>query len=173
VAPPAHPSRPIPKDRCHDPRHPQRRARRTARRRQCALLRRAGRRRRHPGLIDTDKRQQHAYITRDWKALDEIFTDDYVLVLWNGTQRTKAEILESAALPDSKWDINETGNWQVRIHGDLGIVVAELHQKGTSEGQAFDSVVKFSDTYIREQGKWRNVHAHASKSVPVEAKKGP
>ena len=124
-------------------------------------------------LIDTDKRQQHAYITRDWKALDEIFTDDYVLVLWNGTQRTKAEILESAALPDSKWDINETGSWQVRIHGDLGIVVAELHQKGTSEGQAFDSVVKFSDTYIREQGKWRNVHAHASKSVPVEAKKGP
>jgi len=124
-------------------------------------------------LIDTDKRQQHAYVVRDWKALDEIFTDDYVLVLWNGTQRTKAEILKAAALPDSKWDINETSNWQVRVHGDLGIVVAELHQKGTSEGQAFDSVVKFSDTYIREHGKWRNVHAHASKSVPVEAKKGP
>ena len=124
-------------------------------------------------LIDTDKRQQHAYITRDWKALDEIFTDDYVLVLWNGKQRTKAEILANAALPGSQWEINETSNWQVRIHGDLGIVVAELHQKGVNEGQAFDSVVKFSDTYIRENGKWRNVHAHASKSVPVETKAGP
>jgi ketosteroid isomerase-like protein len=124
-------------------------------------------------LIDTDKRQQHAYVARDWKALDEIFTDDYVLVLWNGTQRTKAEILKSAALPDSQWDINETSNWQVRIHGDLGIVVAELHQKGTSEGKPFDSVVKFSDTYVRENGQWRNVHAHASKSVPAEAKQGP
>ena len=118
-------------------------------------------------LIDTDKRQQHAYITRDWKALDEIFTDDYVLVLWNGVERTKAEILKNAALPDNKWEINETSKWQVRVHGDLGIVVAELHQKGVNEGQAFDSVVKFSDTYIRQDGKWRNVHAHASKSVPV------
>ena len=124
-------------------------------------------------LIDTDKRQQHAYITRDWQALDEIFTDDYVLVLWNGSQRTKADILKNAAQPENKWETNETGNWQVRIHGDLGIVVAELHQKGVNDGQAFDSIVKFSDTYVRENGKWRNVHAHASKSVPVEAKKGP
>ena len=120
-------------------------------------------------LIETDQRQQHAYVARDWKALDEIFTDDYVLVLSNGTQRTKAEILREAAKPDSTWEINETSGWQVRVHGDLGIVVAELHQKGTSGGQAFDSVVKFSDTYVRENGRWRNVHAHASKSVPVPA----
>lgn len=95
-----------------------------------------------------------------------------MLVLWNGSQHTKAEILETAARPDSTWDVNETSNWQVRIHGDLGIVVAELHQKGTSGGAPFDSVVKFSDTYIREHGRWRNVHAHASKSVPVEANSG-
>jgi ketosteroid isomerase-like protein len=118
-------------------------------------------------LIETDQRQQHAYVARDWRALEEIFTDDYVLVLWNGVQRTKAQILAEAAKPESVWEINETSGWQVRVHGDLGIVVAELHQKGTSGGQAFDSVVKFSDTYVREDGRWRNVHAHASKSVPV------
>ena len=123
-------------------------------------------------LIDTDKRQQHAYITRDWKALDEIFTDDYVLVLWNGKQLTKAQILETAARPTSKWEINETSNWQVRIHGDVGIVVAELRQKGSQAEGTFDNTVKFSDTYIRENGKWRNVHAHASKGVPPEAKQG-
>jgi len=55
------------------------------------------------------------------------------------------------------------------VHGDVGVVVAELHQKGSGGGQAFDSVVKFSDTYVRENGRWRNVHAHASKSVPVQA----
>src|SRR6476619_2249239 len=63
-------------------------------------------------LIETDQRQQHAYVARDWKALDEIFTDDYVLVLSNGTQHTKAEILREAAKPDSKWEINETSGWQ-------------------------------------------------------------
>ena len=118
-------------------------------------------------LIDTDKRQQHAYLTRDWQALDEIFTDDYVLVLWNGVERTKAEVLREVRNPQNRWEVNETSGWQVRVHGDLAIVVATLHQKGVQGAQAFDSNVKFSDTYIRENGKWRNVHAHASKAVDV------
>jgi hypothetical protein len=51
----------------------------------------------------------------------------------------------------------------------MAIVVATLHQKGISHGKPFDSNVKFSDTYIRENGKWRNIHAHASRAVDVGA----
>jgi len=56
----------------------------------------------------------------------------------------------------------------VRVHGDTAIVVATLHQKGVDHGQPFDSHVKFSDTYIRDHGRWRNVHAHASRAVDVK-----
>jgi hypothetical protein len=69
--------------------------------------------------------------------------------------------------PETRWEVNETSGWQVRVHGDMAIVVAVLHQKGVSDSKAFDSNVKFSDTYIREDGRWRNVHAHASKAVDV------
>ena len=118
-------------------------------------------------LIATDKRMQRAFVDRDVAALEEIFTDDYVLVLWNGVERTKAEVLREVRDPENRWEVNETSGWQVRVHGDLAIVVATLHQKGMQGDQAFDSNVKFSDTYIRENGKWRNVHAHASKAVDV------
>jgi len=47
-------------------------------------------------------------------------------------------------------------------------VVATLHQKGVDHGRTFNSRVKFSDTYIRQNRRWRNVHAHASQAVPVE-----
>src|SRR5262245_63726142 len=119
-------------------------------------------------LIAVDKKMQHAFVTRDVAALDSIFTDDYVLVLWNGRERTKQDILTDVRSPDVHWEVNETSGWKVRVHGDLAIVVATLHQKGVDHGQAFDSNVKFSDTYIRENGKWRNVHAHASKAVDVQ-----
>ncbi|MGH8284745.1 MAG: nuclear transport factor 2 family protein, partial [Steroidobacteraceae bacterium] len=66
-------------------------------------------------LIAVDKRQQAAYLTKDMAALDEIFTDDYVLVLSNGTERTKAEILKNAASPEARWEINETSGWKVRV----------------------------------------------------------
>ena len=118
-------------------------------------------------LIATDQRMQRAFVDRDVAALEQIFTDDYVLVLWNGVERTRAEVLREVRNPANRWEVNETSGWQVRVHGDLAIVVATLHQKGMQGDQPFDSNVKFSDTYLRENGKWRNVHAHASKSVDV------
>jgi len=120
-------------------------------------------------LIATDKRMQRAFVDRDATALEEIFTDDYVLVLWNGVERNKQQILADVRSPDTKWEVNEASGWQVKVRGDLAIVVATLHQKGVDHGEAFDSNVKFSDTYVRENGRWRNIHAHASKSVPVDA----
>jgi ketosteroid isomerase-like protein len=118
-------------------------------------------------LIATDKRMQRAFVDRDLAALHEILTDDYVLVLWNGVERTKKMVLDEVASPGQRWEINESSGWVVRVHGDTAIVVATLHQKGIDHGQHFDSNVKFSDTYIRVNGAWRNVHAHASKAVDV------
>ena len=124
-------------------------------------------------LIATDKRMQRAFVDRDVATLDRIITDDYVLIASGGSERSKPEILSEVASPDVVYAINESSDWAVRVHGDTAIVVATLHQKGIDHGKPFDSDVKFSDTYIREHGKWRNVHAHASKSVPVETKAGP
>jgi len=118
-------------------------------------------------LIATDKRMQRAFVDRDLAALGQIFTDDYILVVSSGAERTKAMILAEVASPDVRWEINESSGWAVRVHGDTAIVVATLHQKGVDHGEAFDNNVKFSDTYIRQNGAWRNVHAHASRAVDV------
>jgi ketosteroid isomerase-like protein len=118
-------------------------------------------------LIGIDKKMQRAFVDRDLAALEQIFTDDYVLVVSSGEERNKAQILASVASPDTRWEVNETSDWKVRVHGDTAIVVATLHQKGVDHGKAFDSRVKFSDTYIRVEGTWRNVHAHASRAVDL------
>ena len=120
-------------------------------------------------LIATDQRMQHAFVARDLAALEEILTNDYVLVLWNGNERTKPEVLASVRDAENRWDVNETSGWKVRVTGDTAIVVATLHQKGVADGRAFDSRVKFSDTYVHEHGRWRNLHAHASKAVDTVA----
>jgi ketosteroid isomerase-like protein len=118
-------------------------------------------------LIAVDKRMQRAFVDKDVAALDKIFTDDYVLVVSSGEERTKAQILKEVASGDTRWEVNESSGWKVRVHGDVAIVVATLHQKGTDHGKPFDSNVKFSDTYLRDHGTWRNVHAHASRAVDV------
>ncbi len=119
-------------------------------------------------LIATDKRMQRAFVDRDVATLDRIITDDYLLVASNGDTRRKPAILAEVASPDVVYEINESSDWSVRVHGDTAIVVALLHQKGVDHGEPFDYSVWFSDTYVRESGAWRNVHAHATR-VPVKA----
>lgn len=119
-------------------------------------------------LIATDKKMQRAFVERDVQTLEQIFTDDYVLVVSSGKEFRKAEILAQLAAPDTRWEVNETSGWEVRVHGDTAMVLATLHQKGTDHGKPFDSNVKFSDTYVRENGGWRNLHGHACVSVPVK-----
>ena len=119
-------------------------------------------------LIAADQCMQHAFVTRDLAALREIFTDDYVLVVSSGEERGKAMVLAEVESPQVRWEINRSSDWVVRIHGDCAIVVATLHQKGVDNGKPFDSNVKYSDTWIRDHGRWRNAHAHASLAVDVQ-----
>ncbi|WP_395683281.1 nuclear transport factor 2 family protein [Dokdonella sp.] len=118
-------------------------------------------------LIAADQRMQRAFVERDIATLRDILTDDYVLVVSSGDERTKAMVLAELASPEVHWEVNQSSGWVVRVHGDTAIVVATLHQKGVDHGKPFDSNVKFSDTWIRDHGKWRNVHAHASRAVDV------
>ena len=118
-------------------------------------------------LIAIDQRMQRAFVDRDLQVLREIFTDDYILVVSSGEERDKEAVIAEVASPDMRWEVNESSGWAVRVHGDTAIVVANLHQKGVDHGKPFDSNVKFSDTYTRVGGIWRNVHAHASRAVDV------
>ena len=72
-------------------------------------------------LMAIDKRMQRAFIDRDWTALDEILTDDYVLVSSSGNELTKQDVLRNAAAPGTRWEINETSDWKVRVRGDTAI----------------------------------------------------
>jgi ketosteroid isomerase-like protein len=120
-------------------------------------------------LIAADQRMQHAFVLRDLAALREIFTDDYVLVVASGAERSKTMVLAEVESPQVRWEINRSSGWAVRVRGDCAIVVATLHQKGIDHGKPFDSKVKYSDTWIRDHGRWRNLHAHASLAVDVRS----
>jgi ketosteroid isomerase-like protein len=113
-------------------------------------------------LIEIDKRQQRAYIDRDWATLEQILSDDYVLVVSNGAEYDRKTVIAESSDEGKRWEINETSDWSVRVWGDSAVLVATLYQKGVRDGKPFEYRVRFSDTYVRSNGTWRNVHAHSS-----------
>jgi ketosteroid isomerase-like protein len=113
-------------------------------------------------LIALDRAMQRAVVDRDAKTFAGFFTDDYVLVSSSGRLYKKAEVVAEITSPDVHYEINESSDVSVRVQGDTGLVIASLHQKGIDHGKPFDYHLRYTDTWVRQGGAWRNISAHAS-----------
>jgi ketosteroid isomerase-like protein len=121
--------------------------------------------------IDID--YQEAVKRNDADTMARILHEDFVLVLGNGTVYKREDLLDSARRKHIDYDKQDEdpGTQTVRVWGDTAVVTARLWLKGTSEGEAFERRLWFSDTYVRTVDGWRYVFGQASLSLPKEAVK--
>ena len=116
-----------------------------------------------------DTRYQAAVLRNDAGTMDRILSDDFVLVLGNGSTASKADLLREASSKAITWEHQEeeeAGTQHVRLWGDTAVVTAKLWLKGTQGEKAFDRRLWFSDTYVRMPGGWRYVFGQASLPLP-------
>ena len=52
---------------------------------------------------------------------------------------------------------------KARVHDDTAVVTGKTHTKGVSGGKPFDSQFQFTDTFVKDGGRWRLLASHASK----------
>jgi uncharacterized protein (TIGR02246 family) len=128
----------------------------------CGVCRAASRDSDIAQLTALDRAMQRAVVDRDAKTFAGFFTDDYVLVSSSGKIYKKADVVAEIVSPEVHYDVNESSDVSVRVQGDTGLVIASLHQKGTDHGKPFDNHLRYTDTWVRQKGVWRNISAHAS-----------
>jgi ketosteroid isomerase-like protein len=111
-----------------------------------------------------DVEYQKAVKVNDAATMARILHDDFVLVLGEGTVKTKADLLREARDEEFIYEQQdeEPGSQKVRVWGDTAVVTAKLRLKGTRRGVAFDYLLWFSDTYVRTPSGWRYVFGQAS-----------
>jgi ketosteroid isomerase-like protein len=112
-------------------------------------------------LIALDRAMQRAVAERDPVAFGKFLTEDYVLVDSRGIEHDKAGVVAECGDPEIHVAVNETSDHSVRIHGDVAIVIATLQQKGTQAGRPFDIPVRFTDTWVRQGGRWLCLSGHS------------
>jgi ketosteroid isomerase-like protein len=122
-------------------------------------------------VADLDTRFQLATKLNDAATIDEILHDDMVLVIGRGTVVTKRELVDAAKDRTTLWEQQdeEPGSQTVRLFGpDTAVVTAKLWLKGTTNGQAFDRKLWFSDTYVRTPKGWKYAFGQSSLALPNE-----
>jgi len=56
----------------------------------------------------------------------------------------------------------EIDDVRVRVFGDAAVVTGRTHGAGEVAGTPYDVVIRFTDVFVRRNGRWEAVASHAS-----------
>ncbi len=96
----------------------------------------------------------HAYLVGDIAALKRLFTADYTLTNSRGEISTLADDIADAKSGAVRYTVFENRNMKVRLYGDAAVVTGQTSIKGTVEGHPIDASFQFTDTLVRQRGRW-------------------
>src|SRR6266550_293028 len=119
-------------------------------------------------VLQTERELCTAYLKSDANAIARGVMEDYTLTNSTGKITTRADDIDEAKKKDPKYEMFENHDMKARVHGDTAIVTGQTHTKGISSGKPFDSEFQFTDTFIRDRGRWRLLAGHVSKLPPIE-----
>ena len=119
-------------------------------------------------VAELDRTFQLAVKQNDADTMSRILHSNYKLVLGDGRVVGREALLEESRSRRIDYEIQdeEQGSQSVIVEGDTAIVTAKLRLKGTKEGQPFDRLLWFSDTYVRTPAGWRYLFGQASLPLP-------
>jgi len=111
------------------------------------------------------------YLERDWNTaemkkdtawFERTLTDDYRGVNSStGKPVTKAENI--ADIKTTTVDSANLSGLDVRMQGDTAVVTGLTHNKGKdAKGAAFDSKIRFTDVWVKRDGKWQVLSSHGT-----------
>jgi len=108
-----------------------------------------------------------SYVRGDRAAFDLIVADDAVMTYGNGKVGNKSEaIAEIKAPADASYSLT-SDDVQVRVYGDTAIVTGRVTEKGTFNGRSLNSQSRYTDIWVRRNGRWQVVGAQSTR-LPQE-----
>lgn len=98
----------------------------------------------------------------DTATLDSILSDSYVDTDEHGQRTDKQGVLSVLKSGDLKFESIKLSDVQVHRYGDAAVVTGAAVQAGNFKGQPLMPKIVFTDTFVRQNGKWRAVASHRS-----------
>jgi len=115
-------------------------------------------------VLQAEREGCAAYLHGDAGKIANFLTDDYTLTNSKGEITTAADDIEDAKSGRVHYDVFENYDMKVRIYDDhTAIVTGKTKVKGNAQGKPIDIVVQFTDTFVKQGGRWRLAAGHVSR----------
>lgn len=113
-------------------------------------------------LFDVENKWVEALVKSDIETLDSIFADTYVDTDEHSRRSGKEDVFSLLKSGDLKLDSIKLSDMQVHLYGDAAVVTGSSVQAGNFLGSPLATNVIFTDTFVKQNGKWRAVASHRS-----------
>ncbi len=101
-----------------------------------------------------------ATLRRDAAALDRFLADEFVLVAARGVLDKAAWLHATLHLVEGRAFRYEDP--QVRVYGEVAVMLTGWHQEATMGGQEWSGDFRMTDTWVRRDGRWQVVLRHST-----------
>jgi len=113
-------------------------------------------------LIGREQKWAGALANSDTVTLDSILSDTYVDTDEHGQRTDKQGVLSALKTGDLNFESIKLSGMKIRDYGDAAVVTGSAEQTGTYKGQSLPTKIVFTETFIKENGKWKAVASHRS-----------
>ena len=113
-------------------------------------------------LIALENKWVDALMKSDTAGLDSVFADTYVDTDEHSQRNDKQGVLSVLKSGDLKIESIKLSDMKVHVYGDAAVVIGSAAQVGNFKGQPLTASIIFTDTFIKQNGRWRAVASHRS-----------
>jgi ketosteroid isomerase-like protein len=96
-------------------------------------------------------------------VLRRALTADFTLVDSHGKVSNLEQNLAEVAAREPFYEAFRNHDQQVRLYGDTALIVGITSVRGRAGGEPFTADFRYTDTWIRRDGKWLLAASHASR----------
>jgi len=112
-------------------------------------------------LIKLENEWGEAIVKRDAASIDMLMADEFIAI-YDGSVFTKAQYFEFVKSMKEEILSFAMDEWQVRVYGDAGVVMARSTTKTRLAGKETTNQLRFTDIWVKRDGHWKCVAAHNS-----------
>lgn len=121
-----------------------------------------------------ERRWLDAYEQYDSQTMNTIVADEFVITFPNGSRQNKSELMAMIKNPNKSGPAMRfyTEDVKSRAIGDTVILRGTVVTEYERDGKAVKEQSRYTDTYVKRNGRWQVVASHLS-NVPEPPKKQP
>jgi uncharacterized protein (TIGR02246 family) len=115
-------------------------------------------------LLQIEKDWAAALLKADTKALEAVLAPSWV-TSFEGSVMTRPQLFAALRTGAARFDALEASEEEAFVFGDAAIVRGLVRIKGLEGGKPFDGKSRYTDLFVRRDGRWQAVVGH---NTPVE-----